>query len=264
MADFVVCIPSYKRAQICKDQTLRMLQANKIPREKIFVYVADQSEWDVYTQTLDPNSYCEIVIGLKGLAQQRQFIIEQYPEGTHIVFFDDDVLNVDLSMSDLFHDKSLADFIQSAFAECHRYGSYIWGVYPVFNPYFRKNRIEMTTCLNHIVGCFYGIINRPGFEELKLMISAENGQKEDIERSILYWLKDNITIRFNKVGFQTKYYGTTGGLGTFKERIQSGLNACKKLNELYSSLGRMIERKNGMMEFRLRKIKSGRLPVSDA
>jgi hypothetical protein len=254
MTDYVVCIPSYKRAELCNEKTLQTLKDNHIPAKKIFVYVANQEEYDEYVKILDKSKYNKLVVGIKGLVPQRQFIMEQFPEGKHIVFFDDDVSKIDLTMSELTKGKSLDFFFKHAFKECHKHKSFIWGVYPVFNPFFRKGRPELTTCLTYIVGAFYGIINRPKLKDIELTITKENGQKEDVERTLKYFVHDGIVLRFNRVGFMTKYYGKSGGLGTFEARLKPMLEASKKLKAQYGEYGEITTKKHGMTEFRLKKI----------
>ena len=114
----------------------------------------------------------------------------------------------------------------------------------------------MTTELNYIVGAFYGIINRPKLKSIQLTITKENGQKEDVERTIKYFIEDGIVLRFNKIGFTTKYYGKEGGLGRFEERLKPMKDACKRLEDKYSEYGYTKVRGNGMAEFVLRKIPS--------
>lgn len=252
---YVVCIPSYKRAQLCNEKTLSTLKKNKISKDKIYVYVADKEEYELYKKTLDPDLYGKLVVGKKGLVPQRQFIMDQWPEAKHIVFFDDDVQSIDLSMS-TFKNKSLNDFFNHAFDECKKYKSFIWGVYPVFNPFFRKGRSEVTTAQNYIVGAFYGIINRPKLKSIQLTLTKENGQKEDVERTIKYFIQDGVVLRFNKIGFVTKYYGKEGGLGTFEARLKPMLEASKLLKKTYPEYGEISTKKNGMTEFRLKKIAS--------
>jgi len=254
MTDYVVCIPSYKRAELCNEKTLTMLKDNNIPAKKVFVYVANKEEYDEYIKILDKSKYNKLVVGIKGLVPQRQFIMEQFPEGKHIVFFDDDVSKIDLTMSTITKGKSLDSFFKHAFKECHTHKSYIWGVYPVFNPFFRKGRPELTTALNYIVGAFYGIINRPKLKDIELTITKENGQKEDVERTLKYFVHDGIVLRFNRVGFMTKYYGKSGGLGTFEARLKPMLEASKKLLAKYPGYGAISTKKHGMTEFRLKKI----------
>lgn len=255
MSDYIVAIPSYKRAELCRDKTLAVLKHHKIPASKIYVYVANREEYDAYVQVLDKSLFNKLVIGEKGLVPQRQFIMSQWPQHKHIVFFDDDVAEIDLTMSPMFRGKSLDHFFKTAFAECKKHHSFIWGVYPVFNPFFRKGREEMSTCLNYIVGAFYGIINRPNLAAIRLTITKENGQKEDVERSIKYFICDGIVLRFNKVGFQTQYYNPNGsGLGTFEDRLKPMREASQKLLKAYPDYGSISTRPNGMTEFKLKKI----------
>jgi hypothetical protein len=254
--DYVICIPSYKRPILCNEKTLTTLYKHKISAKNIYVYVANKEDYDIYKTSLDPKLYNKLIIGQKGLVPQRQFIMEQWPSDKHIIFFDDDIESIDLSLSQRFKSHNLDYFIKEAFKECHIYKSYIWGVYAVFNPFFRKARSEMSTPLNYIVGAFYGIINRPNLKNIQLTITKENGQKEDVERTLKYFIEDGIVLRFNKIGFTTKYYGKEGGLGTFEERLKPMKDACKKLAEKYSEYGHIKTRGNGMTEFVLKKIPS--------
>jgi hypothetical protein len=254
MTDYIVCIPSYKRALVCKERTLNALHKNNIDPKKIYVYVANKEDYELYKTTLDPKTYHKLVIGKKGLVPQRQFIMNQWPANKHIVFLDDDVESIDLSLSPVFKKHNLDYFIRQAFSECVKYKAYIWGVYAVFNPFFRKARKEMTTDLNYIVGAFYGIINRPSLKAIQLTLTKENGQKEDVERTLKYFLHDGIVLRFNKIGFITKYYGKEGGLGRFEDRIKPMLEASKKLKQKYGDYGEIKMRGNGMAEFVLKKI----------
>jgi hypothetical protein len=254
--DYVVCVPSYKRSVVCNDKTLTTLHNHKIDAKRIYVYVANKEEYDLYKTTLDKNKYNKLVIGKKGLVHQRQFITNQWSTGKHIVFLDDDVQSIDLSLSMRFKTHNLDYFIKEAFDECTKNRSYIWGVYAVYNPFFRNARKEMTTDLNYIVGAFYGIINRPKLTSIHLTITKENGQKEDVERTIKYFIEDGIVLRFNKIGFETKYYGKEGGLGRFEDRLKPMMDACKKLEEKYPEYGHIKVRGNGMAEFVLRKLPS--------
>jgi hypothetical protein len=255
MTDYVVCIPSYKRAELCNEKTLKTLHHHKIPASKIHVYIVKEDE-EEYKEKLDAKYYNQIIVGKKGLVPQRKFIQEQFPEGKHIVFFDDDIGSIDLKMSSLFKGHSLDYFFKYAFDQCKKNSAYIWGVYPVFNPFFRKSRKEMTTCQTYIVGAFYGIINRPNLKAIELTITKENGQKEDVERTIKYFKHDGIVLRFNRVGFETKYYGKSGGLGTFEARLKPMLEASQRLKKMFPEHGEISTKKHGMTEFKLKKLPS--------
>ena len=240
-------IPSYGRSKECRKKTIATLEKYMIPKEMITIYViAEQA--DEYRQELPDYN---IVVGVKGIVPQRQFIIEQYPKGTHLVCMDDDIEDIDLTMSSY---PDLITFINDAFKQCIDQKAYLWGVYAVFNPFFRKNREEVSTCLNCCVGCFYGIITRPENRNIDVVIS-KHGNKEDVERSIRYFIEDGIVLRFNKIAPKTKYYGTSGGLGTKKERLEEMSIEANKLAIAFSDYGKIKVRKNGLTEFSLKKIK---------
>lgn len=254
MDEYIIAIPSYKRANLCNEKTLKMLKENHISKDKIFVYVANQEEEREYNEVLNKQYYSKVVLGLKGVVPQRQFIMSQWPEGKHIVYLDDDVSSIDVSLSPRFKGKSLDFFLRSAFQECKSRGSFIWGVYPVYNPFFRKDKDEITTCLNFIVATFFGIINRPLLKNIELKLTKKDGNKDDFERTLLYFINDGIVLRFNRIGFQTKYFGSSGGLGTFEERLKPNKDAVERLKKKYPEYGDIYFRKNGMAEIRLKKI----------
>lgn len=249
---YTICIPSYMRAHICKNKTLATLKANNIDPQRIYIFVASQSEFNEYDSILEKSTYRQLLIGKKGIIYQRQFIMTQFPENTHIVCMDDDIAEIDLSLSDLFKSKTLDYFFKVAFKECIKRQSFIWGVYPVYNPYFRGPRVELTTGLSFIVGSLYGIINRPKLKAIQNTMSENLSAKEDTERSILYYKYDGIVVRFNKVGFKTKYLNTTGGLGGLDARMKPSKDASEYLKKLYPTYGNVITRKNGMTEFKLK------------
>ena len=238
----IVVIPSYQRASLCNQKTLTTLHQHQIPKEFIYVYVVEE-EYELYQQTLNPLYYNQIIIGKKGLVNQRHFIQKQYPEGTHIVSLDDDIEKIDISLTKY---TSLLEFMEDAFLECEKRKSFIWGVYPLYNPFFR--RFDIRTNLNYIVGCFYGFINR---YDADLDVTLCSGNKEDIERTIRYFMKDGIVLRFDKVGIKTKYYGTVGGLGNFVDRLKDSKKDCEILAEHFVGFGKIKQRKNGMYEFKL-------------
>ena len=74
---YIVCIPSYNRATVCNEKTLNMLKAHNIPKRNIYVFVASQEEYYRYTEVLDAKLFGKLVIRVKGLMQQRQYIMEQ-------------------------------------------------------------------------------------------------------------------------------------------------------------------------------------------
>ena len=246
--DYVIAIPSYKRAKTIR--TLYTLFNHKIDKKKINLFIVEE-EYDEYKN--EPVSVLcnELIIGVKGLSQQREFITQYYPENTNIVCLDDDLEQISRETVDF----CLDDFLQNAFKQCREQNAFIWGVYPVWNPFYRQTK-EDTTCLNFICGAMYGIINRPQLQTIKHSLTSDS--KEDIERSIKYFINDGIVLRFNKVGFKTKFYGK-GGIGSFEDRLQPSLNDCEILLVNYPEFGKIKTRKNMMTEYVLNKIPSHKI-----
>jgi hypothetical protein len=222
-----------------------------IPKCKIHVYVANQEQYEEYKKSIDEHLYESMTVGVLGLVQQREFIEQQWGEGQRIVFMDDDVGVIDLDLDNNFKHYSLAYFLCTAFDKCENMGAYMWGVYPCFNPYFREARNEEpTTELTYIVGAVYGILNRPNDSRLRLQLTRKDSQKEDVERTLLYFQADGIVLRFNRIGFVTKYYLNDGsGLGRLKDRIVSMMEASHRLFDKFKEFGYLKTRKSGITEF---------------
>jgi hypothetical protein len=177
MQEYVVCIPSYRRPRLCNDLTLTTLATHGIDPARIYVYVADEAEREIYQRTLDGSKYGTLVVAVPGIVNIREFIIEQWPEGTNIVSVDDDIRDVTFGCSADYGD--MHTFLLTAFEECRRRGAYIWGVYPLSNPFFLRGQ-ELTTDLRYVVGAFYGFINRPRLEAIRWDISRQcQGAKDD-------------------------------------------------------------------------------------
>lgn len=251
---YKIAIPSYKRSLLCNNQTLKMLNENKINPSLIYVFVIEQ-ELDDYATNLNPTWYNAIVVGQKGIGNQRQFIRDYFNDGEYVISLDDDIKSVDLSLTEYV---KLDDFFNDAFIECVKQKSFIWGVYPVDNKFYREKQKPLSNCLNFIVGAFYGFINRPKCNQLCLHVGDE---KEDIEQSILYFKKDGIVLRFNRIGFKTKYYNSVGGLGGLKDRIYDAKINAEIIEAMYPNYGKIKVRKNGVYEFTLKKLQG--VPLTD-
>ena len=102
-----------------------------------------------------PSYSGKLVIGVKGLTQQRQYIMEQWPEGKHIVFLEDDIASIDLSISDVFKEQTLGYFFQEAFREIEKrrsYGVCIPFSILILERLFLKRRHTWPILLVHFMG----------------------------------------------------------------------------------------------------------------
>jgi len=250
MMNYKICIPSYGRPEILKNETLNTLAKQNIDVKLIYIFVVKE-EYEIYKSIL-PNY--NIIVGHKGLVNQRKFIQNYFDDGQRLVMFDDDITAIDTSLTAFF---KLNDFIKSAFFDCEDEGAYIWSVYPVFNPFYRLSQKYMTTDLRYCIGAFYGIINRKTESDLCIKSVIDGDEKEDVVRTLLHFIKDGKVLRYNRVGFKTIYYRkNSSGMGTKNERLKASKDNTLLLESKYPNYGKVSVRKTGIYEFNLKKIKA--------
>ena len=161
-----------------------------------------------------------------------------------MVSLDDDVEELDmLKAGKLSRIRDVDAFFRKAFQELQRSGLYLWGIYPVRNPFYMYP--GHTTDLRFIIGVVHGYIVRHD-RALKMSIQAES--KEDYERTLQHFLQDGGVLRFNNVAANTKF-NAPGGLGT--DRVQRNLTAAVYLTKRYPEFVERKDRPNGMPEVKL-------------
>ena len=200
--EYQVAIPSYRRPNDLQKKTYKMLLEGGIPEERITVFVASAHEASLYREALPT---ARIVVGVLGLAAQRAFIHNYYTVGERILFVDDDLQSLRRLAGDkLVLMSDVAGFVEEAFAKMHEVGANIFGIYPASSALYMKNQPELSTDLRYIIGAFYGIVNR----DVPVLMFGDN--QEDKERTLRYWKKDKVLLRFNHVTLITKYYAPGG------------------------------------------------------
>jgi len=248
--DYVVAIPSYKREQILIKKSLNTLKEGGVPASKIYIFVANEEEREKYDRTVPKDLYGKIVVGLKGITNQRKFIVNYFPENKYVVSIDDDVEQIEKmnSHDKLVKVKNVDQFFKDGYKDLKKNGVFIWGIYPVRNPFFMKHKT--TTDLKFIIGVLRGFINRHT-KDLAPSVGAEG--KEDYEQSILYFKKDGGVLRYNDVTTKTKF-NADGGLG--KDRQEMNRKAAEYMRKTYPDLVTVFHRKNGMTEIKLKRVVS--------
>ena len=241
-----IAIPTYNRADVIEKKTLATLLDGGIKPSQIYIFVANEKEKQLYEQI--PGKY-KIIIGKLGITNQRNFINQYFKEGDHVVSIDDDIEGIYKlgSKVKLAKVKDVAAFFQSAFDTLKKENKYLWGIYPVHNPYFMNKTVSKQ--LSFIIGALHGYIVRHEFT-LKAPV------KEDYEQSILYYLKDGGVIRFNDITVKTKFLAP-GGVG--KDRFERNKKSAKYLQKKYPKLVNIFHRKNGMTEVRFTRKKNNEI-----
>lgn len=251
--DYVIAIPTFDRYKVISKKTLKLLQKYNIPSNKIFLFVASPEQQEFYKTCVDSNLYREIIVGIFGIVNQRNFISNYFPENQYIISMDDDIEDILVlegtpksGNEKLVSIVDLEEFFINSCNVLITNKSYIWGIYPVKNPFFMSHKTS--TELKFLIGVMYGFINRH-LPNLKLSIESET--KEDYEQSILFFRNDGSVIRFNNITIKTKF-NAIGGLGT--DRQSRNQSAADYLKNNYTEISSIFFRKDGNAQVKMKKI----------
>ena len=114
-------IPSYNRPN--KIKTIELLKKNNIDIKQIYIFVVEE-EFEEYKKHYPEY---KIIIGEKGLVNQREFINNYFKEGTKIVSMDDDIFAIrqfnEIEGVKTLTDTDLKSIVSAGFKECIRVGS---------------------------------------------------------------------------------------------------------------------------------------------
>jgi len=245
---YVVAIPTYHRSDKIVHKSLKTLQEGGVPAGHIVLFVANREEEAVYREAVPSDLYSRIVVGVPGIAKQRTFIRDYFPVGQRVVSIDDDVEGLfrKKGPKGLDRIRDVDAFFKAAFGTLEKEGLYLWGIYPVRNPFFMKDGVS--TGLKFIIGALHGYIVR---HDKGITPSVDSEGKEDYEQSILYYQKDGGIVRFNDVGIKTQFLAK-GGLGP--DRFAMNKAAANYLVRTYPDIVSVFHRKNGMTEVRLKRM----------
>jgi hypothetical protein len=220
-----VCIPSYGRANVIQSKTLAVLRLGCIPVSDVIIFCVAEEE-QAYRQTCPEY---RITVGPLGLINQRKYIQSTLMAGSYIVMMDDDIEDIYqagydemdelyrpikkpiLNLNDLFY-RMIRTMIDQNVTIC--------GICPHSNLKFALSSPEISTNLKYIVGAFYIIKNELNDKTQPTCIDS----LEDRERTVLYYLKERKTVRFNWIQIKTKYFGK-GGLESPDRLIQHSMGS---------------------------------------
>ena len=240
--EYRIAIPSLGRPDKIMKNTISMLQRHNVGLSRVTVFcVAD--EYDQYRLALPDD--VSVVVGVRGIVAQRQFIVDYYPEDTLLLCCDDDLADIDGIPG------SLTEFIEASFYDLAKYDAYLFGIHPCWNAFFRKNNPRISLNLTFIIGTFYGIRVRHS-NDLKTTVALN--EKEDCERTLRHFIKDGCVIRYGQVGVKTKQF-SVGGLGTIKNRLDDTKTDADRIYEHFGfAYCSVRQSKKGTSEIKLHSI----------
>ena len=202
--NYVVAIPSYGRAKKLRAQTLDCLASEGIDPQRITVFVASEEERKEYEKVLLPDSYGRLVVGVKGLCQQLNFIRHYYPERTPILRMDDDVKRVKKLCP-----QRLGEIVERMFLLAQQEGVSYWGFYPCNNLYFCKDRV--------VIGKVFCVGPMNGFFNDRSLVYPDVSCQEDRWMSLTCYVKDGKTMRYEGLCPDTVYQ-TSSGLSDYRKQ----------------------------------------------
>ena len=138
--DFYVGIASYKRPEASR--TLDYLDSLGFPKERRILSVQTEEDRDAYTRSgLSERVGTFLYREASTAAGNRNTILLNVPEGTNVVFMDDDIKQVvmeDLGLVPLDTLEKFERMCKLGFATAQKNRTICFGLYPVANAYFMR------------------------------------------------------------------------------------------------------------------------------
>jgi hypothetical protein len=243
MLDYQIAIPTYGRPDGVRKLTLNYLEKTDVDLSRVTLFVANDQELEKYQSS---NPQYKIVVGEKGLTNQRRFISNYYDKGTAVFSFDDDVSAVEElellapltgTQKPLDHPsrlnsvENMSELIERGFRMSGRRDVGLWGFYAVRNKGFLHPKI--TVGLKFIMGHAFGFYaGDPAFDRI-----TEYSMKDDYFLSLYHTVHGKGTLRFDNVCVKAKQH--TGGGGTCEDlerKLQTNNETVERICAEFSEL----------------------------
>lgn len=214
---FKIVIPSYNRIELLKERTLSFLEKHKMSKKLIYIFVV-REEYTKYREELHDDY--NIIIGKKGISNQRGFISEYFDEGVPLVSMDDDIKEIHELFINSNDKKKLRPLPEGGFKqllfmtfkEMTQRSIRMCGFYPVKNAFFmsRTTSLDLKFCIGQF-RLFYN------FREIET--NRKYTLLEDYETTLKYFLYDDSKImRKNYICMEADYNRLPGGLSDTADR----------------------------------------------
>tara|TARA_R110000787_G_scaffold160999_1_gene274514 strand:+ start:1135 stop:1881 length:747 start_codon:yes stop_codon:yes gene_type:complete len=197
MLDYHIVIPSFNRCDTFGKKTYAFLERHKLLSNATLFLQTDEDE-EAYKKYNIP-----IIRSPLGLCETLNFIYDYYEVGFKLWLLHDDVTKfINLENKE---PPNLPDIVTGCFNSMLLHNANLAGFYPTANTFYMKPTKELSTDCKFIYDPCCLIINQ------RLYGTKELQNKGDFERTVLYYKRDNIVLRFNHFAFRTVYNPKTGG-----------------------------------------------------
>ena len=202
MGDFVVAIPSYKRAE--EQPTLKYLKGMGIRREQIYIFVQTENDLHAYKSRYDAQAQIEYRPA-NSVAKARNNILAYFDGSQNVLMLDDDIKRLAVldggKLSVIADGGAFIRLFSSCFNAVTGKGQ-LFGVYPVYNAFFMDNSISTRVTVNTVLGFPKGYTVR---------MNGDAKAKEDIELCGEIIAAGGCVYRFNNIAVDAKHRTNPGG-----------------------------------------------------
>jgi len=204
--DYQIAIPTYKRYEVLKTQTLETLKTLNADINKIHVFVATEEEREKYAEVIG-DEY-KIIVGLPGIGWQRKFINQYFPKNTRVFCMDDDIHGIyhkgEKKLQPI--DLTLDEIVEMGYYWADKYGARIWGINHTFNNFYLKDEISIG--LKYILATFMGTYAHDWIWQDPNRPLVNTG--EDHHTSLRAFVRYGSVVRFEYICLDTDTF-TDGG-----------------------------------------------------
>ena len=247
--DYKIVIPSYGRSVEINKRTLQFLEHHNIPKDRIYIFLVKEELKDYsYLNDLKYN----LIVGVKGNSEQRQFISNYFPENECLVCMDDDVSNIYKKIDDktLEPIENFEQFIIDGFTKLEDANLNCYGIYPIKNAYFMKKRCAIG--LKFIIGSFRMTFNKPLYEtniNYKII--------EDYARTLKYYENDGGVVRDEEYCIIHNYLTLKGGISNHFNKTERELQKIMEMTTLKNEYPKYLSivKKKKTSDIRLKNLK---------
>ena len=257
MADFVVAVRTYKRHQTFLKRTYKVLAENQL-LDRLYIFVASEEERVLYAAALSGCEYKELIVGVPGGAAVSNFIVNYFPEGTPIVFADDDLYRFFTFSQDGKYNKvayNLKDYIVNGFQTTQLLETNGFTFSFLSNKFYLKGKPFAEFRPFFLAGNFYGAFN----DKEMLTIPTDFSHYDDSLRTFKILNKYKGILVFWWGGFETYYGKEAGGLQASGER-NNVKDICDKYDTPEFRQWMTLKEKAGLLTWQLKP--KNRLPGS--
>ena len=247
--ELVYAIPTYQRYEKLLTHTLTFLSKHKIKTESIYIFIRNgDNDYDKY-KSLESKGYKVISCDARGAGQKHNFITDYFKEGRFVIELDDDIkelINEQKKPIDNFK-KDMKKMIEIMKKENINYG----GIYQCDNDLFMRGiKNKYTRDLRYMLGV---LRVRRICKDIKVITNYA----EDFEFCLRHFVRDGKILKNNHIGPRTSLYAD-GGNKANGRNIETEKKDKEIVNNLYPTLSKLYQRKNGIWDLKLREYKTNK------